>query len=240
VKARTTIIQALVPNAGTAAGRAWLTSFADLLCLMLTFFVMLYSMAEPNGEVLLKAASSAQGTADTGMSGNRANGAELSASTIERGRAIDLGYLGQVLDLQLQQNPQFSAVVITRSDEALVLVLPGDLLFEPGGVELSPGGVQMTALLAQSFGNFGNAVELAGHTAPTPAGPDFASNWELSLARAQAVAASLAAAGYRRPVTVRGMADSRFDDIPQSLSDAERQRLAQRVDIVIRQHRSGR
>ena len=73
-----------------------------------------------------------------------------------------------------------------------------------------------------------------GHTDPRPITSDrFASNWELSLSRAANIAAVLENVGYDRPVTVRGYASARFDDISETVPISERLDLSRRVDIVI-------
>lgn len=223
-----------------SAGKAWLITFTDLVCLMLTFFVMLYAMSDPD-----PARFKALAEGIPGQSAPRAEGVERpqAAFTVEgldRGRTIDLGYLGRVFESQMVGKPELVDVRLARRGDSLVVSLPGDLLFRPGSAELSPQGERALFLLGGVAGNIGNALDVVGHADPTPTGTQWPSNWELSLARAQAVADSLRRAGYQREVVVRGHGDGRFAEVAPSAGEAERRQLARRVDLVVREHGSGR
>ncbi|QJE73000.1 flagellar motor protein MotB [Aerophototrophica crusticola] len=222
------------------AGKAWLVTFTDLVCLMLTFFVMLYAMSDPDPKRFKALAESVPG-----QSAPRADGAEraeaaFTAEGLDRGRAIDLGYLGRVFESQLVGKPELVDVRLGRRGDALVVSLPGDLLFRPGSAELSAQGERALFILGGVAGNIGNALDVVGHADPTPTGNLWPSNWELSLARAQAVADSLRRSGYQREMTVRGHGDGRFAEVAPWAEEVERRQLARRVDLVIREHGSGR
>ncbi|HYC02412.1 MAG TPA: flagellar motor protein MotB [Azospirillaceae bacterium] len=232
----------LLPKPARTRDQAWLLTFTDLVCLMLTFFVMLYAMAEPDKRSLQALVQTIGGDrSPTGKPETAPAGAALNIAGIDRGQAIDLGYLGRVLEAQVRAYPELSGILLTRRDDTLVAALPAETLFEPGSDRVTAEGRAALFALGGVVANIGNAVETVGHTDPTPiATPGFPSNWELSLARARAVAAALRAAGYPRDITVRGQADGAYAEVPAWLPAAERQRAARRVDIVIRDHRSGR
>jgi chemotaxis protein MotB len=82
--------------------------------------------------------------------------------------------------------------------------------------------------------NLNNRIAVQGHTDPNPirAG-QFASNWELSLSRAAAVAEVLKLSGYEKAIAVLGLAETRYVDLDTSISPARRFPLARRVDVVI-------
>ncbi len=64
------------------------------------------------------------------------------------------------------------------------------------------------------------------------AGGAHTSNWELSLARAAAVANALRRSGYTEDIIAYGYADSRFSQLPDLPAD-QRRALGRRVDIVV-------
>ncbi|MCW8861063.1 MAG: OmpA family protein, partial [Rhodospirillales bacterium] len=81
--------------------------------------------------------------------------------------------------------------------------------------------------------NVNNMIGVNGHSDPEPTGGvNYTSNWELSLARAIAVANALRRAGYDGDVLTYGYADSRFSTLSE-LPDSQKYSLARRVDIVI-------
>ncbi len=79
-----------------------------------------------------------------------------------------------------------------------------------------------------------NQVASEGHADPTPVhGARYASNWELSLARAESVAAILRIVDGRGDIVARGFADSRY--VPLAPGAVALQAPARRVDIVVLQ-----
>lgn len=226
----------LLPAADSESGRAWLVTFTDLICLLLTFFVMLYAMSEPDPARYRELVSALPGISEQG-GGEQQPGAAMTALPLERGRAVDLGYLGRVYENLLLDNPELSQVTITRGDEGLVLGLPADLLFAPGDATLSDAGRQAMFVMGGVAANIGNAVDVVGHADPTPSGSRWPSNWELSLARAQAVAAALREAGYLRAVTVRGHGAGQ---VPTGEAGPDAYARARRVELVVREHGAGR
>ena len=65
-----------------------------------------------------------------------------------------------------------------------------------------------------------------------PDGTSYASNWELSIARAASVANAIRRGGYEQKIVAFGYAATQYDLLP-NLDDAERRKLARRVDIII-------
>jgi len=211
----------------TPAGKAWLLTFTDLICLLLTFFVMLYAMSEPD-PARYKALAAGVPGARPQQEGDQRPETSFSAASLDRGKAIDLGYLGRIFESQMAANPELADVRIQRIDGNLVLSMPGDLLFAPGDANLSAEGRRALFIMGGVAANIGNAVDVVGHADASPTTRNWASNWELSLARAQSVADALREAGYLRDITIRGHGDGQA----QGRVDAE----ARRVDLVVREH----
>lgn len=226
----------IFPRPATAEGKAWLVTFTDLICLMLTFFVMLYSMSEPDPARYQKALGVVPGDSSGGIGAKRAEAA-FTAESLNRDKAADLGYLRRVFENLLPGNAALADIRMWREPGGLVLSLPGDLLFAPGQADLAGAGREALFVMAGVAGNLGNALEVVGHADATPAGSHWPSNWELSLARAQAVADAMRAAGYLRPITTRGHGDARAGEVG---GGADQNALARRVELVVRDHGDAR
>lgn len=215
--------------------RVWLIIFTDLVALMLAFFVMLFAMSSvkvndwqsvidslsqtlrPSEEKTLPAATSA-----------------FNIGTIFRKNAINLDYLASVLKEAVESHPLLSTGRLMRLEDRLVIVLPGDLIFEPGGALMTDRGRQALFVLGGVLRNIGNKIGVNGHSGPSrPGDGDYTSNWELSTARAAAVANGLRQSGYTDDITAFGYADSRFGQLPD-LPGTDRGALAGRIDIIIR------
>ncbi len=212
----------------------WLITFTDLFALLLAFFILLFSMSELETgkwqtmkEAFSKHRETPYGTAAESGPADKPEGG------VKREPALDLGYLGKVFEAHAKDNLLLANAVIYRVGEKLVISLPADLLFPPGAAAIESKGRAALFELAGLLRNIANDISVTGHTDPTPVSGAFASNWDLSLARAAAVAAALKRSGYARAVDSFGVADSNFAELPNALPLARREELARRVDIVV-------
>ncbi len=215
-------------------GKGWMIVFTDLVSLMLTFFVLLFSMSSvqiASWEEMIDALS--QTLAPSREKTVSEVSAQYNIATIFRKRAINLDYLAAVLKETMAKDAVLSRCHIMPLEDRLVIALPGDLLFSPGQAALSDRAARALFRLGGVLRNVGNQIGVNGHTDPVPPrGDGFASNWELSLARAVAVANALRRSGYREDVVAYGFADSRFEELPEMAPD-RRRALGRRVDIVV-------
>ena len=220
-----------------AYGTSWLITFADLIALLLAFFVMIYATQKVEHgawEALVKSLS--QSLNPTREHVERAPSAESNIRQRAQARAIDLDYLETLLAGTIAQEPSLTGVVLHNLGDRLVIALPSELLFRSGEASPIPPARKAVTALAAVFRNIGNRIDIYGHTDPEPvSGARYDSNWDLSLARARSVAALLRAAGYSRRVAAYGLADSRFAELRDIEPRERRHQLARRVDIVVRQ-----
>ncbi|HOO82083.1 MAG TPA: flagellar motor protein MotB [Alphaproteobacteria bacterium] len=216
----------------------WLITFTDIMALMLTFFVLLYSMSVPEEEEWENITSGLQSQFTKTFSTAQSKGPQdtISIDKIDFSKAQDLSYLSSVLANVISKDERLKNIVLIPQSDHLIASVPEDLLFESGRASVSAKGKQVLFSLGNTMSRIKNRIEIIGHTDPRPiqntSGP-FASNWELSLARAGSVATVLENAGYQRPLTVRGLSSARYDSLPEEMSEEQRLSLARRVDIII-------
>ncbi len=217
-----------------AATGAWYVTFTDIVCLMLTFFVMLYSMSTVTGEKWAQVmASMSQQPHSTNAPATSEPTARYNIATVFRKRAINLDYLHAVLRDGMAEVPQLAKARLHLLDDRLVISLPGDILFAPASAVLDARADQPLFTLGGVLSNLTNPVAVIGHSDRTaPGGAAYASNWELTIGRAAAVANVLRRAGYTRDISVHGAGDSRYDEVSALPAD-RRDAAARRVDIVI-------
>ena len=214
--------------------KAWMVTFTDLVSLMLTFFVMLFAMSNvkvDKWDSMIDALS--QSLNASGPKEVVVSSAEYNVPTIVRKQAINLDYLASVLEKTVAEDELLAHSRIMRLEDRLVIALPGDLLFTPARADLSEKAREAVFNLGGVLRNIGNQIRVDGHTDPVlVTGGAYASNWELSLARAAAVANALRRAGYTEDIIAYGFADSRFSQLPDLPTD-QRHALGRRVDIVV-------
>jgi len=214
--------------------QAWLLTFTDLSALMLTFFVLLFSMSSIKSEQwqnLIDALSRDMvGLQEVTVA---LPDSEKSLDEVVREPGLDLDYLAAVLKEQMGANEVLTQAEVKREAQRLVVSVPGDLLFASGSMDLGSEGETAVFALAGVLRNLRNVIEVAGHADPQPPSGDYLTNWELSLARASAISGMLSKVGYQGGIVVRGYGHARYQEIDTSLESAERMAKARRVDIII-------
>jgi chemotaxis protein MotB len=226
-------------RAGDQQGQSssmWLISFTDVMALMLTFFVLLFSMSSPDKEDWERIKNNIQENFSVaqGKPLHRSDQDAVNINKINFSRALDLKYLKAIISNITEEQPDLGIVRVMEANKSLIIALPADLVFAVGDAEIRTEANKALFSLAGTLGRIKNRIEVVGHTDPRPiSGGEFASNWELSLTRATNVAALLERVGYKKPITVRGQASGRYGDISNSISADERSALSRRVDIVV-------
>ncbi|MFQ5774580.1 MAG: flagellar motor protein MotB [Kiloniellaceae bacterium] len=214
--------------------KAWMITFADLIALMLTFFVLLFAMSQVEQQKWQNLVRSLDDNMDTIR---KREGAKPAIEFQVDGEApvpgADLDYLAPIVHQQIASDPSLAPSVIRRLPDRLVISLPAALLYAPEGSNLTPAGERVGFSIGGVLRNLRNVIEVEAHTAPSAAGPGEPAGWELSLARAAALTAMLAKAGYDGPVVARGFGETRPGDLSPHLNDEEKPTFADRIDIVI-------
>jgi len=213
---------------------AWMLIFTDLVSLMLTFFVLLFSMSAVKVEAWNKAVSAlSQSLKPSERTAQLKAASSFDISTLSMRRAINLDYLTSVLNKAMASDELLKNSQLMRLEDRLVIGLPGDRLFQAGNAVLSKDANKALSNLGGVLRNIGNQIGTNGHTDPTPlTGSQYTSNWELSMGRATAVANALKRFGYTEDILSFGYASSRFIELPE-IPEAERRVMGRRIDIVV-------
>lgn len=164
----------------------WLLTYADMITLLLAFFVILYAIST----VDLKRYESLA----VSLRGAFAGSAPLPVSTRGGGGERLLPKPDLVFDVvrelreRLGDDLEAGRVQIERAPEAIILRFPDAILFERGKAELRGGARQILDRVAGVVLSLPNPIEAEGHTDTLPIrSAQYPSNWELSAARATAV-----------------------------------------------------
>ena len=215
----------------------WLLTFADLISLLITFFVLLYSMKVVDTQRW----DEMKGTFSGVFSVREAVIVKQpdKTTTVEKvdARVADnLDYIQSLLMKRFKENEvlRFASVVRDEELDRLTITLPSSILFDSGGVELKEGAQQAMLLLGEVMLYLDNRIEVGGHTDPYPvSNAEFPTNWELAMQRSIKVASNLEEQGVPGPVVAVSYAASRFDQLDKNLTAEERYEKARRVDVII-------
>lgn len=217
----------------------WMTSLADLLALLLAFFVLMFSMSEIKVDRWQTVTETlGNKISDDNDLVTKTGTAEKNMAMIREPKAIDLAYLEHILNGKKQQSPLLADIEIFKAEEKLVISLAGSEFFRPGTEIESENMIEVVYLLGNTLRHIANRVEVYGHTDPDPITSPTAkykTNWALSVARALSVANALKNSGYGYSIRAFGMADSRFNELSDIADRDRKYSLARRVDIVIQE-----
>lgn len=219
------------------ANTSWIVTFADLVSLLLAFFVLLFAMSNVKTEKWQAVIETLSERLNPDTSRERpVPAADFSVKWLIDPERLDLDYATAVLRDKLKSDAALAGVSIRRLKDRLVITLPGGSLFEPRSARLTPDALQTTFMLAEILRNADNRVDVNGYVGRDAGEADgTGSKWELSAMRAIAVASAMRQAGLTRRITAYGLADTGYSELAASLPEERRKQLAGRVDIVIRE-----
>lgn len=190
---------------------AWMTTYSDMVTLLLTFFILLYSFSSVDLQRFQEVMSAIQHSF-LGRTGILMGSTEAGNETGERLDVSD--YASQNFNLNLSeqdlallemmerleetyeevrvffQNTGLDEDIMLRLEErGIVMELPEKILFDTGRAELKEEVLAMLDLLAELISGLNNQVIVEGHTDNVPIKTFlYPSNWELSVARSVSVA----------------------------------------------------
>lgn len=185
----------------------WLYTFSDLVLLLLAFFVMLYAMGTPDGGGF-RALAEGLSTRPQPLVQREvaATSPDFSVDATDISFGQNVTYLRALIHQSRQVDPDLNNVVISMSDDRLVLSLPGDVLFKKAGSRVRSDGLVVVAGVANLLSYLDNQVVVA---ARSDANLRDREAWALSLARARAVARALRSSGYMGQARLIGYGASR-------------------------------
>ena len=232
----------------------WLVSYADFITLLFAFFVVLFASGQNDKRKTIKLAQAMQSAFQYNgifdqhaktppLSDDAANAPTATPSPIalpvpsaveaekiieEHTRTkIEATLRGQVADRQLAA----SAVTLHASNDGLVISLREAGFFNSGSAGVRPESLEVLKALASSLPH--QLLRVEGHTDDVPIHTaQFATNWELSTARAADITRMLISLGVADPTEISAAGYAEFHPVASNQTEAGRQQN-RRVDIVI-------
>ncbi len=222
-------------NTQGASNAGWMLTFADLLSLLLTFFVLVFSMSTLQFDSWKDVVKTMRDEFNPNYSAITLREFENTQPVARRAnRGLNLNYLKVLVERDLSRIPGLASAMVQREADRVVISLPASSLFEPKSGQFVEGAPSLLAQMAGSLLQIKNKLLIAGHTNDLPVTNGlFRSNWELSVTRAQLVSGVLVDAGYFQPITVVGHGDSKFARRNADRVTVEQLTSQERIDFVI-------
>jgi len=227
--------------AQTDSRGAWLMTYADLVTLILVFFVLLFSLSKMETGNILDALKSFEITI-----GNETPKTSLfdiiDTGSLRKRKKLDQLTGMREMDVFKEMKSFISKMSLGESVNAeftegkIVLRVEGSVLFRSGSADLLPQASHILSDIIQIIQNNPQYdVDIQGHTDNRPIStPKFASNWELSAIRATTVLRYLIENGISgERLTATGFADLR--PVASNYSPGGR-RKNRRVEFVLKEN----
>lgn len=227
------------------ASNNWLTTYSDMVTLLLTFFVLLYSMSSLDQDKFGDFMYSIRNTLSGGMS--MAVGGEtfrvdpsvehkMESDSLWSNYSIELEPLQDILDhiqLYIESHQLGGGISVYLEGRGLVIRITNDMLFESGKADLQPAAKETLLKIAEVLNQIDNMIQVEGHTDNVPIrNARFASNWELSAARALEVVHFLINEGHIEPQRLVATAYGEYKPLYPNTTPELRAKN-RRVEIVV-------
>lgn len=184
-------------NTGGAPG--WMITYSDLMSLLLTFFILLYSMSNIDAAKFKSISQSLQGVLSglgyTHIIETPDNPPTLSDEILDLDDSSNMNNIKEGILLMHERVSDYvsqeglDAKVTVRMNKRGVFVdINEAILFDPGSAKIKESGIQVLKKLEGLINDFENELVIEGHTDDVPMRTAlYPSNWELSTARAVSV-----------------------------------------------------
>jgi chemotaxis protein MotB len=220
-------------TAPAASHERWLVSYADFITLLFAFFTTMYAISTVDARKLSSMVDSMQVAFDSkGRPVPSAHAAPGRATTGTPAMTTD--QRERALAQSLREQLGGTAVDVTVDRRGVVVSISEAGSFPTGRADLSEVARDVLAIVAATVGtDESTTLRVEGHTDDVPIqGGRFASNWELSTARATAVVGYLVQEAGIAPHRLSAAGYGQFHPRAGNATEADRARN-RRVDIVI-------
>ena len=219
-----------------AGAPAWMSTYGDMVTLLLCFFVLLFSFATLDVQKFTAIAQSmtgALGVLDSGVTVTMeplVNSFPGDSPTDEEEEFVKLY---EEMSEYIKENNLESSITLRLDERGLLVRFMDDVLFDSGKADLTPKAREIINTVAGIIKQNDRNVRVEGHTDNVPINTyRFPSNWELSTTRAVNVVKYLIEVNGIDPVrlSASGYADQHPVDDNNTKEGRQKNR---RVDMVI-------
>ncbi len=221
----------------------WLLTYADLITLLMIFFVIMYAMSNVDAqkyEVLsqsLEGALQPTGLGGTGSGGTASGGGIDVSQALADGESdkIDpelVAAAEEITKLIREKNLQ-DKVSVSIQERGVVVGLMNTVLFDPGSMQIKPDAVPTLVAIGQIANGVHNYIRVEGNTDDVPMNtPQIPSNWELSVLRSTEVLKLMISQSGVAPDKISAVGYGEYrPSVPNT--SAENRAKNRKVDIVI-------
>lgn len=219
----------------------WVISYADLITLLLGFFIILYSTSKVDADKFklfafglneafnVDVRQGVPGGSPVFDGGRGLLPGPVNTGTIDR----DMELITEAVRTRSEVAGVGGQLVVAREEDHLVIRLADNLVFPSASADIRPEALRLLDVAASVLNDVPHAIRVEGHTDNVPVGTDrYPTNWELSAARATAVLRTLVERGAVAPARVSAAGYGEYHPLSNNATP-EGRALNRRADIVL-------
>ena len=229
---------------GGLTGDEWLGTYSDCVTLLMTFFVLLYSMSTVDAEKvksISQAFSLLNGKAsDSILQYDKYEGTEPIVggeskveNTIEESEYQDNRTMYESVKEFIEENKLDDSIDVAQNEKGVVLQLKDSILFESGQADLKEGSNEVLDKINDIISTVPNSVVIEGHTDNVPIKNEkYKDNWDLSSMRATNVLRYFTEGKHQDPTKFKAAGYGEYKPKVDNSTDENRAQN-RRVNILI-------
>lgn len=212
---------------------AWLDTYADTITLILTFFILLYSMSSVDAKKLNELSDALQKSLKGDVKVEELSDIKEIATKNEKSTEQIQEDLVKKLNETIEANSFTDVIKVRDEDRGVVLQLDETILFDPGKADLKKKSQNVLNMVTKIVKDLPNDVLIEGNTDDVPMfNKEFQSNWELSTARAVSVVKYFVSTKNLDPTRFSVKGYGEYKPLVENNSTKNRM-INRRVDILI-------
>jgi chemotaxis protein MotB len=215
----------------------WLLTYADLITLLLAFFIMMYVFSKKDAQKYDEVASHLK-TIFSGGTGLAGKGSVTAASPIDMpSKGASSGEIKRQLESELMDSnrnkPGGENISVLSDERGVVIRVLDKAFFDEGKAELKDGAKGALDKIVPIIKSVDNHVRIEGHTDNVPINTnEFKSNWELSVRRATEVVRYFVEKRGLPPERISATGYAEYRPIVQNNSPKNKS-LNRRIEIIV-------
>ena len=201
----------------------WMCTFADMMTLLMCFFVLLVAMSTITQTKLIAAMGSFR--AHLGFMPNQLRVLAILKNTNTNRK---------IKESVKKQGIKGKQVRVMSIREGERIVLGGKLMFNPGSADIREEAIAELIKVTDMVRGYRNILEITGHTAAAQLRADspFKDNWELSWERAMSIGRFFIEEGKINPERIRTKGAAQYEPASDNLF-SDGQDRNRRVEILV-------